>query len=299
MARDPEFDARARIAAFAFLERLTTRLGDDLPYRELQVGLQFEGLRLPLIGQTGIFKPAALAFPISIMTAAERSGRDRPYEDEWIGDTLLYKYRGTDPNKWDNVAVRRALEANVPMVHFQGVAPGWYTPSWPVYVTGDNPTTLTFTVDAVARGESGDVLAELPRGYAHRLTKTRLHQARFRQRVLVAYREACTICRLRRRELLDAAHIVQDVRERGLPLVSNGLSMCKLHHAAFDRNMLGIRPDLVVEIRADVLADEDGPMLIHGLQGFQGSEIIVPHKLEWRPDRDFLNERYEEFRSAS
>jgi hypothetical protein len=53
--------------------------------------------------------------------------------------------------------------------------------------------------------------------------------------------------------------------------VTNGLALCTLYHAAFDRDVIGITPDYVVEVRRDVLEQEDGPMLIHGLQGFHGS----------------------------
>jgi hypothetical protein len=30
---------------------------------------------------------------------------------------------------------------------------------------------------------------------------------------------------------------------------TNGLSLCKIHHAAFDRGIIGIRPNYVIEIR--------------------------------------------------
>jgi putative restriction endonuclease len=82
-------------------------------------------------------------------------------------------------------------------------------------------------------------------------------------------------------------------------IVPNGLALCTLHHAAFDRNVLGVRPDLKVEVRLDVLREVDGPMLEHGLQGFQGAEITVPRAEHLRPDREFLAERYELFRRAS
>jgi len=99
------------------------------------------------------------------------------------------------------------------------------------------------------------------RSYVTRVSKQRMHQQEFRQRVLRAYREQCAICRLRHEELLDAAHILPDGHPRGEPVVPNGLALCKLHHAAFDRNFLGLRPDLTVELRPDVLREPDGPML--------------------------------------
>lgn len=54
-----------------------------------------------------------------------------------------------------------------------------------------------------------------------------------------------------------------------------------------------------VQLRDDVLREEDGPMLIHGLQGFHGARLLVPRRAEWRPDPAFLEERYTVFRRAA
>jgi putative restriction endonuclease len=135
--------------------------------------------------------------------------------------------------------------------------------------------------------------------YITTLVQRRLHQQAFRERVLLAYRESCGICRLRHRELLDAAHILPDRHARGEPLVSNGLALCSLHHVAFDRQVIGVRPDLVIEVRDDVLREADGPMLLHGLQGFQGARLGVPRREDQQPNRDYLAERFEIFRKAS
>ena len=81
--------------------------------------------------------------------------------------------------------------------------------------------------------------------------------------------------------------------------MSNGLAMCKIHHAAFDSNILGITPNHVVEIRSDILQERDGPMLRHGLQELHGSRLLVlPRRPADRPDPVRLEERYEEFRAA-
>ena len=52
------------------------------------------------------------------------------------------------------------------------------------------------------------------------------------------------------------------------PEVRNGLALCKIHHAAYDHNIIGINADYNIEVREDVLAEIDGPMLKHGLQEF-------------------------------
>ena len=99
--------------------------------------------------------------------------------------------------------------------------------------------------------------------------------------------------------MLDAAHILEDRHPLGLPSISNGLAMCKLHHAAFDRSILGVRPDFKIEIRVDVLKEVDGPMLVHGIQEFQGKAIHVPKDPLQRPNVDHLEERFARFREAS
>ncbi|MGH7627862.1 MAG: HNH endonuclease, partial [Gemmatimonadales bacterium] len=82
--------------------------------------------------------------------------------------------------------------------------------------------------------------------------KYRLHQERFRFSVLSAYGKQCAMCRLRHVPLLDAAHIIPDREERGLPEVPNGLALCRIHHGAYDVHILGVDPDYRVHVRTDV-----------------------------------------------
>ncbi len=80
---------------------------------------------------------------------------------------------------------------------------------------------------------------------------------------------------------------------------ANGKSRGGRDLSLIHRHILGIRPDLVIEIREDILEETDGPMLIHGLQGFQDKRILVPRSPLQQPNRDFLAERYGLFRKAS
>jgi putative restriction endonuclease len=50
----------------------------------------------------------------------------------------------------------------------------------------------------------------------------------------------------------------------------------QIHHAGYDQKILGIRPDLYVEVRQDILTEIDGPMLQHGLQEIAGMRVPVP-----------------------
>lgn len=78
-------------------------------------------------------------------------------------------------------------------------------------------------------------------------------------------------------------------------MVSNGLALCKLHHAAFDRWILTVDPDYRVRVRRDILEEEDGPMLKHGLQELEGNRIEVPRREVQRPSRELLAVRMERF----
>jgi putative restriction endonuclease len=144
-------DADIRLAAFRFLEEQTTKAGSDGALRRevLIAGFEFSGRRVPLMSpQQGIFKPAAFTgMPLSITTVPVVRGRDRPYDDV-MGDDgrLQYRYRGNDPSHRDNRGLRTAMQLQVPLIYFHGIVPSVYVPEWPVYVVGDNPQALTFTV---------------------------------------------------------------------------------------------------------------------------------------------------------
>src|SRR5687767_1771540 len=145
------------------------------------------------------------------------------------------------------------------------------------------------------RSRSSARSAAIRREYVTAIVRRRVHQQAFRARVIEAYRTHCAFCRLRHQELLDAAHITADAAETGEPVVSNGLSLCKLHHAAFDRQFLTIRPDYTIEVRQSILHEEDGPMLLHGLKGMHDRTIYLPREASLQPDGDRIEERYAAF----
>lgn len=287
-----------RLAAFHWLEEQTALHGEVLAWSVLSRGFEFQGVRVPLISQQGIFKPRLCRLPLSILTSA-----GGPYADAFASNgLLLYKYRGTDPFHRDNEGLRQAMKEQVPLIYLHGHLEGRYHAIWPVYVVGDNPATLTFTVAAdqieARPAVPGEVAYEDPairRAYVTAIVRRRLHQAGFRERVLDAYRERCALCRLRHRELLDASHIAPDSSPEGEPVVSNGLALCKLHHAAFDAWILTVDPDYRVRVRGDVLEEQDGPMLRHGLQELEGQRIEVPKNALLKPSKDLLAVRMERF----
>ena len=192
------------------------------------------------------------------------------------------------------------MRRHLPLAYFYPVVRGVYQAIYPVYLVNEDPSRHEFTVELVDHLDAAgsiEILAE--RRYARQSTLRRLHQALFRPKVLRAYDCRCALCRLGHASLLDAAHILPDNHLRGDPVVPNGLARCKIHHAAYDANILGIRPDLVVEVRGDILIEIDGPMLRHGLQEMHGSSIHRPRSRLDQPDISRIEERYEQFRNAA
>ncbi|HEX5836378.1 MAG TPA: HNH endonuclease [Anaerolineales bacterium] len=301
-----DIDLQVRIAAFNWLAEQINSFGDVLPRKLLEQGFEFQGQRIPLVAPQGIFKPQALDLPLSITTAPKG-----PYADYFGKDNfLIYRYRGTDPNHRDNVGLRNVFELKRPLVYLHGIEPGKYLATYPVYIIGDDPSSLTFKVavdDAVPVFEYAETsvsrqiaeVSDARHAYLTSTVKVRLFQRAFREKVLDAYRSQCAFCRLRHRELLDAAHIIPDNLPEGKSIIENGLSLCKLHHAAYDSFMIGVTPDYIIHVREDILEEEDGPVLQHGLKGLHQSKLILPISRRHYPNRDALAWRYGRFTRVS
>lgn len=300
-----------RAAAFLWLDEQVAQHGDVLPGALLKQGIDFQGHRVPLAVQQGIHKPKFVEAALTLRTSF-----DSPYADHFDGeDTLVYRYQGKDPNSWDNRAARRAFEQQLPLIYLHAVSksPPRYVVVRPVYIVDDNPAELAFRLKAESlsvdyltsalEGASfvaeGNKARELKRAYGTRLVRTRLHQATFRERVLSAYRYQCAMCRLKLPRLLDAAHILPDREPLGEPVVSNGLSLCRIHHGAFDVHYLSVEPDTYrVRVRPELLGVKDGPMLRHGLQELEGVKLQLPRGAGDRPDPTGLRSHWELFQAA-
>lgn len=294
-------DRELRRRAMEWLALRTNDGADALSTEEIKE-FRFQGEPLPLLDrQRGIRKPAVLEAALSIRTVYRPEGADRPYEDGVGGDGLVrYKYRESDPSHPENRALRVAMNRGLPLIWFFGVGTARYLPTYPVFIVNEEPNELQFVVDAVSRGALGadSALEETVKRYITVETRRRLHQPIFRATVIRAYNTRCAVCALGHAQLLDAAHIIPDRHEHGIAAVRNGLALCKIHHAALDSHILGVRPDYVVEIRKDLLHEIDGPMLRYGLQERHGERLMaLPTSRSEQPDRALLEVAYADFRA--
>ena len=302
-----------RNAAFDRVRRLSETYA-HLTHKELKQGFQFEGQRIPLVNpQRGIFKPRKMKHLLSIRTVIPRKGGKYWYDDQRVGheqifardQSIDYAFMGTNPNAPDNQWLRKAFEHRIPIIYFLGVAPARYIAIFPVFISDWAPRSLKAKVvfSEPTSGIMQQSVSEYPkteaeRRYALRGVKQRLHQASFRQIVLCAYNERCALSGLPEPQLLDAAHIIPDSDDQlGQPIVSNGLPLSKIHHAAFDSHLIGIDSDYRLHLSDRLRDKEDGPLL-EALKSQHGAKIHLPRRKEDYPDPMRLERRFERFRSA-
>lgn len=293
-------DTKVRLAAFQWLTSQVSLFDGVLDWKTLINGFQLDGERIPLVSMQGIFKPRVLDhFPLSIRTSSRKIYNDRDGDPGYI----IYNYRGDNPNFHENVKLRDAMTNKIPLIYLFGIEKGRYIPTWPAYIVEDHPSHLEFIIQFGSQTQPQEdhhiIARPIDRKYETVIQKRRVHQAEFRYHVLNAYNNSCSICRLRHPKLLDAAHIIPDSHDSGVPEVSNGLSLCKIHHSAYDNYYFGIQPSGVITVSKPILEEEDGPMLQIGLKSIHNTSINVPKKEELKPSKERLEQRYELFLTQS
>lgn len=289
----PEEQALLRLDVFSWIE---TRMEEKgwLGWDELLHDYHFRGMHIALIGQRGIINPSVLDETLCVQTSYKS-----PYLDDNSAGPVQYKFEAQHgPTAGSNIKLRRALANQVPIVYLQGVATGKYV-AWPnVFLTSEDLINehVTINLDPAASAFTmGSLDNEIEKQYALVQARRRVHQPKFRAEVLLAYETKCAICRLKHGELLDAAHIVPDSDSRGIASVRNGMALCKIHHTAYDKRLIGISPDYEVRVNEGLLLEVDGPMLKHGIQEMHGTQIHVPKPATQKPDKELLAITFEDF----
>lgn len=243
----------------------------------------------------GIYNPSYLHATLSVLSIAEsRYG----FADEDLGDSLFsYAYReGTIEG--DNQRLRKALELQLPIILLRKIGTGVYVPVFPVYVVADDRANRRFLLSMDDGLPNPLQLQPHERRYAQRLMKERLYQPEFRARVLRAYDFRCAVCGLGHGALLEAAYISPNASISSSSDLDNGLSLCKIHHAAFDANLLGIAPDHQIRISKKLQHETGDHMLHYVLQTMHGRSLRLPSRRQDRPSSERLEERFKDFEKA-
>ncbi len=282
--------AELRAQVFALIS--TTMPSASIANRADLLGFKIDGAAMPLIDYSrGIRNPKALDATLSVVSSA-----DGPYSDEQVAPGIWrYDFR-SGGSGGDNRKLIEAHRLGVAIILFRKLRPNLYQAIYPARVAHVDETNgyVLVTLEELA-----DIADHEPsvveRRWAEYVARRRVHQPAFREMVLRAYETQCTICRFKHAELLDAAHITADSDATGDAVVTNGLAMCKIHHAAYDRDFLGITADYTIKINDALLQEVDGPMLKHGLQEMHDLKITLPNRRAEHPNRDRLAVRYTQF----
>jgi putative restriction endonuclease len=294
-------------ATFNRVRYLEIAHGENIPWEAILNGLTIREEKIFIANKArGIFKPRQMERGVlSIKTTIPKAGRMNPYSDEEISAGYFhYSLQQGDPNGGGNKYLKQAMVDKSPFVYFFAIAPAVYKAIWPCYVASIDDKSMTSKIVVGVQEKSSnnyesDVLYEVPthveRAYRVAETRARIHQSSFREQVLSAYSFKCAITSLPVPALLEAAHITPDSEPGGDALVTNGIALSRLHHKAFDANLLGIDVDFRIHISSRLLDIRDGVLLEQGLKEFQGKKIALPTRANFAPCRDRLKERFTEY----
>ena len=312
MADGPAFSPGEELDAhLAMMAWFDSRRGEGqelTTFGDLERGFFWHGHQVPLISRNqGIWKPRIFTAALTIKTTAPKGGHDAPYEDRIDDDgTLHYKMAATRDKEWSNRAMLLAAERGYPLAWLVGTKPAdtlYYYARFPAFITGVDRNNREFLItiggdpdQPIDINDIRERAAEgIERKYVSRWTKQRLHQQRFRENVLSAYSMSCAICDMPHAQLIEAAHIVDDANAEGIPAISNGVALCRVHHAAYDRHLLGIDESRRIHVaeRARRLEETTGKS---ALAPFDGRTLThVPKKRVLQPDSQRLRWHFERF----
>lgn len=301
----PAEERDAHFAAMQWFEAQQMSGHELLTHKELMEGFSWHGHRFRLTHQSqGIWKPQPFAAALTFKTAAPTPGKEAPYADR-IDDSGLLRYKFSETKKWANDAMKVAAQRRYPLAWLVGIksTPStlFYYARFPAYIVDiDNRNTEFIIAINETTPSSSDHKdsGKIEKKYVSRWTKERIHQHDFREHVLSAYQISCAVCDLPHAQLLEASHIIADSKEAGVPEVSNGLALCRLHHTAYDRHLLGIDADRRIHVATRAKSIETA-RLQTGLLRFEGHSLThVPVSKQMHPDGDRLAEHFDDFLRA-
>lgn len=144
--------------------------------------------------------------------------------------------------------------------------------------------TLTESqIAAVKNQERQVILSQIARKF---------RAADFSKRVLGAYEHRCAVCGMQL-ELIDAAHIIPVAAPTSTDETKNGIALCKLHHTAFDRNLLSFDVRYKIEVSDSVVSRLTAANLVGGLKEFKQllrTAIILPNDRRDYPPPQYIAE---------
>jgi len=135
-------------------------------------------------------------------------------------------------------------------------------------------------IDAIKNPDRKEVVSAIKRKY---------RAADFRSRVLSAYGHRCAMCGVQL-DLVQAAHILPVAAEGSTDQTSNGVSLCSLHHTAFDMALVSFDETYKVEVSSAAISELEARRLLEGQRKFE--KDLRPAILLPADKRDYPNSRF-------
>ncbi len=165
----------------------------------------------------------------------------------------------------------------------------------------DHPEELAVESEKILANIQGRQLKDeelsIPKGKDREVViRQRIGQNFFRDAVLCAYNNTCCISGVAEPRLLQACHIVgwsENADERTNP--KNGLCMNSFFHDAYDKNLIGITPDMIIVVSEHLLEVTQKEDFRNYLCGINNQTIRRPDK--FFPNADLLALHYEKFKA--
>jgi len=263
-----------------------------IPSSEL-AGFVSGGRRIHLKGAQGIFKPRELSEPLTILSTLNSAYTDALVEGRCVAYDFVQ-------DEYDNDGLKRCGDAGLPLIFLLQVKgkPGpEYEVFAPVYIVGWSDEMRRFLIDlsghqldqgpvrgdsrlqlilpSVRTHSSAEEVREIADGYLVSTVQRRVQRARFRNLVLAAYRERCAVCLLGVRPLLEATRLRQHAGQRDTNDVSEGISLCAIHHRAFSAGVMTFDRSYIVRTHLPAKARRgEGEEQL--LLAFDGKALTLP-----------------------
>lgn len=112
----------------------------------------------------------------------------------------------------------------------------------------------------------------------------------FRRKIKKIYNDTCVVCRKKRYTNakypeVQAAHIYP-VEKNGTDDLRNGITLCRLHHWAFDGGLFSITDELKTIVKKELLNDKN----YDEITNYDASSILLPSPELYKPVRIFLQQ---------
>jgi putative restriction endonuclease len=149
--------------------------------------------------------------------------------------------------------------------------------------------SLLNDLDAVTDDEIEEV-ADTKRRTIIRTIVTKYRSAKFREKVLDAYGHKCAFCQIQL-SLIDAAHIIPVASPESTDEVVNGVALCKLHHFAYDGNLVSFNERYQIEISKNRVRALTKIRKAGGLADFEkslGKSILLPTNSRQQPNPAYI-----------